>query len=385
MSQSPNVMDLLAKARPARLDAPSGRGEQTAQVVAAIMATAPAGDGHATLGTIRRSRPLRVAVLGIAAATAAAVVVAVAGPGITPRSDPDAAPVEAPMDYRRMLLVAAERSDQAPQADGRYLTMQWESGNVVPVEAAEGTYAMVERSSSQYWLARSSADSSWAVVQQLGAEPATPADEARWRRAGAPAVMRVTKPKPFVLTTAPGAVESRKVDPDRYLALGDVNVSQAQIDALPTDPAALRGALLGLYTGENVDMPRDQDQWLFTVASSVIVNMPVSNQVRAAAYRLLATLPGVRGLGVVDDVRGRRGHAITYANGQVVPGRGLEVRLIIDLDTGQPLAEETRVVDPSANPNGDCSWLPPGALCSYSLVLAAGSTNDSPPIADARD
>jgi hypothetical protein len=382
VSRSPDVMDLIAKARPARLDAPPDRGGHTAQAIVDIMATAPATEGLAALGRIRRPRPLRVAFLGtVGAVAAAAVVMAVAGPSAAPRDAPDAASdvasptSDAPLDYKRLLLVAAERSEKAPQASGRYLTMQQESGYAVPVDAAEGRYVMFEKIGGQYWLARSSADSSWAFSQPLGAAPATPTDEGRWRRDGSPAVMKVTKPKPHDLKIASGAVEGWKIDPAHYFALGDRNVSQAQFDALPTDPAALRDALLSrFYDGGNAD-PGTVNEWLFGTAGRLVIDLPVSKEVRAAAYRMLATMPGVRGLGVVQDTRGRRGQAVAFA------GHGLEERLIIDPDTGRALAREIRVVEPG----GGYSWMAPGALYTYDLVLVSGSTNDSPPAVDAKN
>ncbi|MGY0002682.1 CU044_5270 family protein [Micromonospora sp. I033] len=385
MRRTPDVQDLLAKARPARLDPPPDRGEHSAQAVAGIMANAPAADGHAALGQPRRARPLRVAFLGTVGATAAAVtavVVAVAGPSTAPRTAPDAAPGVAsparqePMDSSRLLLVAAERSDKAPQAGGRYLTMQTESGIAVPVEAADGTYTMFHKVGSQYWLARSRADASWAMSQPLGAAPATASDEAAWRRNGSPAVIKVAKPKPFDLTIAPGEVYGNRVDPAHLFALGDRNVSQAQLDALPTEPAALRGALLSRFDGGGGDMPTDRDQWLFTVAASVVIDLPVSNGVRAAAYRMLATLPGVRGLGVVNDVQGRPGQAVAFAPAR--SGNGLEVRLIIDPDTGRALSKEMRVV----KPRGSWSWMAPGALYTYDLVLVSKNTDENPPTVD---
>ncbi len=395
MSRSPDVMDLIARARPARLDPPPNRGGHTAQAIADIMATAPATapatEGVVAPRRIRRPRPLRVAFFGtVGAVAAAAVVMAVAGPGAAPRGAPDtAAGVASPssdasLDSKRLLLVAAERSENAPQANGRYVTMQQESGHAVPVDAAEGRYVMFEKIGSQYWLARSGADSSWAFTQPLGAAPATPADEGRWRRDGSPAVMKVTKPKPHDLKVAAGAVEGWKIDPDHYFALGDRNVTRAQLDTLPTDPAALRDALLSrYYTGGDTDTGTG-DEWLFGTAGRLVIDLPVSNEVRAAAYRMLAAMPGVRGLGAVQDLHGRRGQAVAFA-GSTSPGNGLEERLIIDPDTGRALAREIRVVDRGGEPRGDCSWMAPGALCLYDLVLASGSTNDSPPAVNAKN
>ncbi|MGK5737605.1 CU044_5270 family protein [Micromonospora sp. URMC 103] len=388
-----DVMELLAKARPARLDPPANGVAHPAQAVAHIVANAPAADGRAVLGQRRRRRRPRVALVATVTATAtavAAVVVAVTGPGAAPREAPNAAPDaaspavpdaaspagQAPMDSNRLLLVAAERSERAPQTGGRYLTLQTENGYAVPVEAAGGTYTMFGRTGGQYWLARSGADESWVFSQSLGASPATPSDEAAWRRNGSPAVISISKPKPHDLRTAAGEVHRELVDPAHLFALGDRNVSQAELDALPTDPGALRRVLLGRFDGGGGDMPADRDQWLFTVAVHVLIDLPVSNGVRAGAYRMLATMPGVRGLGVVHDVRGRAGQAIAFA--PAGHRNGLEVRLIIDPDTGQALAEETRVVEP----RGSWSWMAPGALYTYDLVLASKGTDEDPPTVD---
>ncbi|GAA4565066.1 hypothetical protein GCM10023176_12320 [Micromonospora coerulea] len=389
MSRSPDVLDLLAKARPARLDPPPNRGEHTAHTVAGIVAHASAAERHATLDHLRRPKRLRVAFLatvGAAAAAVTAVAVAVAGPSAAPRNALDAAPgvgslaTRAPLDSSRLLLVAAERSDKAPRAVERYLTIQTESGFAVPVKAADGTYAMFAKSGGQYWLARSSVESSWVISQSLGAAPATPSDEAAWHRNGSPAIIKITKPKPFDLQIAPGKVYGNRVDAAHLFALGDRNVSQAQLDALPTDPTALRAALLSRFHGGGSDMPTDRDQWLFTVAASVVIDLPVSNKVRAAAYRMLATLPGVRGLGAVHDIHGRPGQAIAFAQDNPAIGR-FEVRLIIDPDTGQALAKEMRAVEP----RGSWSWIAPGALSTYQLVLVSKNTNDNPPTVDVKN
>ena len=390
MSRSPNVLDLLAKARPARLDPPPNGGEHTAQAVAGIVANASAAEGDAAVGWLRRPARQRVALLGAlgvaAVAAVTAVAVAVAGSGAAPRNAPDAAPdvaspaMQAPMDASRLLLVAAERSEETPSSSGRYLNIQTESGSAVPVEAADGTYTMFAKSGGHYWLARSSADSSWAIAQSLGAAPATPSDEAAWRRNGSPAVIRVTEPKPFDLRIAPGKVYGNTVDAAHLFALGDRNVSQAELDALPTDPAGLRSALLSRSDGGGGDMPTDRDQWLFTVAASLVIELPVSNEVRAAAYRMLATLPGVRELGVVHDMHGRPGQAVAFQQDSGGNGR-FEVRLIIDPDTGQALGREMRAVEP----RGSWSWIAPGALATYVVVLVSKNTNDNPPKVDVKN
>jgi hypothetical protein len=108
-----------------------------------------------------------------------------------------------------------------------------------------------------------------------------------------------------------------------------------------------------------------------------VIGLPVSNPVRAAAYRLLAELPGVRDLGAVRDVRGRAGQAVAFVEDDPRSG-SFEVRLIIDVHTGQALAQERRAVQP----RGRWSWIAPGTLVGYQAVLFSGTTDANPPKVD---
>jgi hypothetical protein len=239
----------------------------------------------------------------------------------------------------------------------------------------DGGYQVLQKELSQYWFARSGADKSWVFVEPLGAAPATAADRAAWQAHGSPAVVHVTAPKPFDLAVAnPGKRFGNVIDPQHLFALGDSNVSQAQLDALPTDAAGLRAALLHRYRGGGGDMPTDRNEWLFLVAGSVLMDLPVSGAVRGAAYQVLAGLPNVRALGAVQDPRGRAGQAVATTQRQGDQGT-FEVRLVFDPKTGAPLAREYRAVAPA----GRSAWLKPGQLSSYEVVLAPRATDDNPP------
>lgn len=388
MSRPPDVLDLLAKARPARLEVPPHLAEHAAHAADRIVANAATADGHVRFDRHRSMRRGRVAAfwsVGVTAAAAAtAVAVVVAGPGVAPRDSPPDGASDAiapgapePADAGRLLLAAADRSDRAAPAGGRYRTLQTEHGSALAVETGDGTYTMIVKGGGQYWLARSTAEPSWAMSQSLGAMPATPTDEAAWRRHGSPSVIRVTQPKPAEVSIAPGRLLGNTVDPAHLFALGDRNVSQAQLDTLPTDPDALRTELLSRFDGGGSDMPIDRDQWLLTVATGLVIDLPVSNAVRAAAYRMIATMPGVRGLGAVHDMRGRPGQAVAFTQDSPAIGR-FEVRLIINPDTGEALGMERRAV----RPHGPQSWISPGSISSYVLVLVSTSTDDNPPTVD---
>jgi hypothetical protein len=379
-----DVTDLLARSRPAWLEPPPDKVTEPYRAVSAVVSAAgdPAPEGVPSVGRRRRPRR-RLALLVAVGATAA--VVAVVGLAVAP-GDPsgpagsgqaaDPPSGAAPADPGPLLLAAAERA-AADVGEGRYRTLRTEYGFAVPVDAATGRYLMIQRTVSQYWLARPGVGASWVITQSLGASPATAADADAWRNAGSPTVMTVATPKPMELSTAPGKVYGNTVDQDQLFGVGDRPMSQADLDALPTEPAALRDMLLSGFHGGGGDEPTDRDQWLRLAVTGLITDMPITTGTRAAAFRLLAGLPGVSGLGTVTDLRGRSGQAVAFTEDNPKIG-SFEVRLIIDPSTGRALGQERRAVRPA----GPRSFLAPGAISTYQLVLDSGTTDDDPPTVD---
>jgi hypothetical protein len=341
-----DILDRLSAARPDRLD-PPGRPPLTLDS-----------------GGTRKARPrLFVAAGALATAAAGIVAIAVAVSGSSTPSAPAPAPAaKQPASAGQLLLAAAEHSEAtAATTGGRYRVIGSESGWILPTD---GGYQVIEKELSQYWFARSDADKSWVFVEPLDAPPATAADRAAWEAAGSPAVVHITAPKPFTLSVAaPGKRYGNVIDPKHLFALGDLNAPQAELDSLPTDPVSLRNALLKRYRGGGSDMPTDRNEWLFSVTSSVLIELPVSAAVRKAAYQVLAGLPGVRAVGAVKDQHGRSGVAVATTERHGDQGT-YEVRLIFDPSTGAALAREYRKA---------------GQLSSYELVLAPVATDDDPP------
>ena len=394
MSKSRDLMKTLADARPAQLDPPG-----TPPLPFALTDAPVPG---------RRTRRFRAAALipagGLTAAAVAVAVVAAGSGGIAPAgtapggTGPNGtvpngtAPggtgaVGAPADARpsataqrpptasRILLAAAERSSRDTPGAGRYLVVRVESGSVLTVGSGSSAYRMTARSSYQTWLSRSGREPNRLVSQQLGLTPATPADEAAWRAAGSPGQVLVGKPLPSgevgpgsPVPVAGGPREISAVDEENY-ALGTTDVTVRDLERLPADPAALRGALLAHFDGGGGDLPTDRDEWLLSVAAGLITEIPVSGPVRAAAFRLMAGLDGVRTLGVVADRRGRPGEGFAFTTGSV------ERRFVIDARTGRALGEETRV----ARPAGVTARLERGSLLGYSVVLEQRTTDEQPP------
>ncbi|MEU1725248.1 hypothetical protein [Nonomuraea sp. NPDC005692] len=82
-------------------------------------------------------------------------------------------------------------------------------------------------------------------------------------------------------------------------------------------------------------------------AARLLLFAPVTSRTRAAAYRLLASLPGVTAAGPVTDVLGRAGQAVEYDAGEFAPSAlpgAARTRLVIDPVSGSPLSVETRSV-----------------------------------------
>ncbi|GAA1208112.1 CU044_5270 family protein [Pseudonocardia alaniniphila] len=328
---------------------------------------------------VRRARPQQAQrrwvwpLAGVGGLAAAGLVVTVVLGGITPAAPVVNAPVGAVQPGgQNILLVAAERAEDAAPGSGRYWVNRTESGVISEVGPADNRYRVVERGRAETWVAQAPDGTSWWISQSLGARPLGPADRAAWQRDGEPDSWTVDAP-----AGKRGSLEISAAERPPFgnpigtgsesFALGDRNVTQQEIDALPTDPAQLRSALLDRFHGGGGDMPTDQDRWLFAVGSNIITDMPVSPGVRAAAYRMLDDLSGVRDLGSVQDAQGRTGQAVAVIDES--RNGTFESRLIIDPDSGRPLARETRLVQPDGS----------AELTNYELVVGTGYTDDSPP------
>ncbi|GIJ30500.1 hypothetical protein Vqi01_56620 [Micromonospora qiuiae] len=293
-----DTLQALADARPPGLD-PSGPPSDPALIMA-----------HPRSVTRPTRRPVRRLVLAGAlpavalAATGAILLTNTSGPA-TPQVQPAASspsPVDAPADASDLLLVAAERSESASDAAGRY----W----VVRAEHGEGT----RRLQDEVWLA--------AVPGLPSAGYSRAADSGSWTS------------RPLQGHTAE----------NNFLLAGSPR-SARELAALPADPAKLKEKLLGWYA--DTGGAESRDGFLFNSGTTLVLNLPVSPQVRAAAYRMLAAMPGVTSRGRVTDQLGRPGMAVAVTR-QGDLGE-TQTRLIIDSSTGQALAQETWVADNTAS------------------------------------
>jgi len=236
-------------------------------------------------------------------------------------------------DARQVLLAAATQAEAAQPGTGRYWLHKTEDRHVYNA----GDYKIVGRSAQEIWSPMSTQDSYVHCSRWLGFQPLTEADRAAWERAGSPASLKANPKQPAqTLTLGPGQREckARPSDGDDNFYIAGVPYTLEQLRALPADPAQLREALWRAIPGVDAEL-------LFLAAGDILLRMPAPPALRAAAYRMLADLPGIGYVEGVTDILGRTGSGVehTFANNARVV---FTTRLVIDLRTGQTLAHESR-------------------------------------------
>ncbi|CAO5227656.1 CU044_5270 family protein [Frankia sp. AgKG'84/4] len=148
----------------------------------------------------------------------------------------------------------------------------------------------------------------------------------------------------------------------------------AQMRALPLDPAVLAARMRatlrasGRATGEH---RTGSDQEMFESVRYMLGWGQATPELRAALYRMLATLPGVRVLGQGTDPHGRRGSVIVVA----LPLGGVRAMLVdpadgrllaagaspddASPDDASPDDAASQAPAPAATPGGPGPWTPP--------------------------
>lgn len=296
---------------------------------------------------------------------------------------------------REMLLIAAERTLEEPDpGEGRFWTPSFEDGQLIQVGEPADRYAIMGTYAETKWIP---AAGSYVVLARhwAGAEPASAADQAAWRKAGSPASW-AKDPAPGCpvdpddVYTAAAAKAGKAVKesnhPDRFRVLGE-DLTADQVRALPSDPAALKQWLIGVIKKQNLPHQTDVElgESMFDGVLNLLFENPITPRVRSAAYRVLAGVPGVTSLGAVKDAEGRSGVAVavtrndTVAEQRADSGGSTRVSLVFDPATGKTLARETRALEPADY----LAWVPKGALIDYRVLKSARWTDGEPPSTNA--
>jgi hypothetical protein len=291
----------------------------------------------------RRVRGLRWSLSGAAVLAGIATVVAVGGIPGQQEPTPPAARQPAVLSAQDLLLAAAEGASTA--STGTYWRVQ-RVGRAGPyqVGAESNRYDVLGRSVTENWIARKPGEASWVGYRDLGFRPRGESDRQAWRKAGSPKYWDVeadTTEGSRRLTTAPGRADLRRDDAAaNYLQdLGGFDF--AEVQQLPTDPATLRALIVKRIAADPEGfLPGTwgSNARLFGTLNQLLLDVPAPPRLRAAAFRVLADIPGVRGTGEVKDAEGRTGVGVelTRTSGGVAESH----RLILDRTTHVIMARD---------------------------------------------
>jgi hypothetical protein len=359
--------------------------------------------GSRTRRSRRLNGPLRwragtAVALGLAAAVIASVVMV---PHARPRH-PQAQGHQqggqtVALSARQTLLAAARRAEaQAVSPASGYWRERTIDGTAWQVGPATNRYVVEERVEHQVWQRRTPRGGfqETVSVRSLGAHPQTAADVAAWRRDGSPArwvvtfpgsgpegttvpmtrVLRARPSAPVIKTYSIPCLAAPGEPVPKHGTCGRIELAYR----LPADPAKLARALAG---GELARDPEGATGALFLLAGGQILSdagplmgKPVTPETRAAVFRAIAGLPGVRSLGAMRDPLGRQGVAIATTTRREQGTGELERLLIVDPATARLLAVE----DVAQTASTSSQWARPGSPVTWTAFAHAGWTAQAP-------
>ncbi|MBB2744876.1 UNVERIFIED_ORG: hypothetical protein FHR35_004725 [Microbispora rosea subsp. rosea] len=297
---------------------------------------------------------------GAAAVTALIVTTAVAPEGrvvLTPTSGasagtPAAETMGGAAKARQILLAAASATARTSDRPGAY--WRTKTTYIQRFLSPDRRYLLQRGVSGEMWLAPDPARPSWRIRRPLGVTPATPEDEAAWRDAGSPREWRYPHDVEGLGDLDPG--DEVRAAPEEPIGsrlaggwigspglLAKQRLTWAELDRVPSGTEQLRDYLKARISRQTkkypeLDSQREMDSRLQGACMEILMGLPVSPEVRASAYRILAELPGITAVGEVTDALGRTGQGLTYRAGE----EGTDVTMVVDPGSGLFLSTETR-------------------------------------------
>ncbi|GAA3236980.1 CU044_5270 family protein [Actinocorallia longicatena] len=382
-----NPMDELRNAKPEYLETPTPATTRLRELNYAM------AQQQTSTTRQKKFRPaLGLGVIGAVAAGTAAAALVLSGGGAAPVKTP-APPLAGSskpavkVNGHEILLVAAENAEKQPKTAGKWWHTSSIGHHLSAVEGAD--YKILDRERSDLWTPLATGGDSFTETRKLAFGFPSKADEDAWKAAGSPATLTVKMPAVKGMGTKRGYEVSSQDGPaetghsplfqgDKVFWIGK-NVTMKELLGLPGTPKALKAHLLRWYGGhdtESSSVPMTSDAWLFRVTTGLIADMPVSPQVRGAAFRMLSELKSVK---VVPDVRtadGRTGTAVSINEDIKIKANAeadgsYDSRLIFDVATGTALQTDNVVVEPG----GYQADLQPGDVSSLTTIATAGWTD----------
>lgn len=317
----------------------------------AQLAAARARLAEAARATPRAAPGRRLMVL---AAAAVVLVIGAIAALMPPLARPPAATTP-----RQVLTTAAGKLAAQPPGTGRY--WRTETEELVRTKGMDG-YLVEEHGLDVLAFGPDGDVYSW--YEAVSAVPYGAKNTEIWRRAGSPK-----------LCPARDCDQNMRYyprrDPDAALIFSSDRKSSgkkaswaptlAELLALPQEASALKAELSKRYpAGSSVS----RADWLLRTGSRLVQSVPATPGTRAAAYRMLATLPGVNVIDNVRDPAGRVGVAL-----HLPPSGADRIQLVIDRQSGDLLAVQHVAPMPG---------LPPGVPWAASIIKRTGWSEARP-------
>lgn len=358
--------------------------ERLARSRARLMTAIEGGQhsGSVPLGRPRTTRMVSLALSATAVGTAGALAIAslaAGGKPVTPGDSHVPAGLLAGQPARPFLLAMAVKAAQQKTgrfycsteiqgdrelvgAGDRLLPEPWLNGpNRVPTSAPGGfRYALTRRYRITQCTRVSDVTRLPFTIQYLGARPASRADTRAWRRDGSPDHWRRGH---GVLSAHPGPVGEVQ---DVKHGTGDFGGKNDLW--LPANPAKLRTVFLA----HPQPGAKGRNNVIVAGALTVMNSDNVRPAARAAAFGVLAGVPGVRMRPGVTDPEGQTGTAVWQDSWIGAYLRYETSFVIIDPQTGNVLGSETVAQTPVAG-------AAPGTMLFYSATTSARWTSQLPP------
>ncbi|MEU8121141.1 CU044_5270 family protein [Spirillospora sp. NPDC049024] len=294
--------------------------------------------------TERRRMP-RLLTAGLAAGAVAAAAV-----GVIVATDDSSGPrtpvpvASQRLDARTVLLASAEGAAKAPATTGKYWYLRERDTRLVgPRRGSPSSEAVAKKRGKKFppvnayvtttqetWSGRDRRDRTIVGIDRQITFP-NAAEEAKWKALGSPEL------EPW---SAKRHVNDYDFS-DLKLTKTQRNQTVSALAKLPSEPKALEKALRGWYRDDNqvsvehdgVPMSEDFAQYVFGTAQDLLVG-PITPATKSALFRMLAKQPGITYLGTGTDRLGRKGAVLAMKG-------GVEIRLIIDPQTGQLLEQDS--------------------------------------------
>ena len=303
-------IELIRQAFPAPDQDPEAKERARARLRVAM--TSELTSGVATGRPRSAARPVKW--LGLVAAVLVAAVL-LAQTLIPHGRGGSSASAQATAQLRRLASLASSSGLGVIPA-GKFLYLASESSSIDTTNAADVSnvdvttglsFDLLEKETVQTWIAPDGSGRRTTTVTSV----AFPTDKDRqaWLDMGSPPLDKVGEAvtEPF----GPGELTGHR-----------------DLSALPTDPTELAAALRIPPQGEGT---LDDEQVMGDIADLLSSANPDA-ALRAALYKVLADLPGIRSLGRVQDPLGRTGE------GFVLPQGSTELEIVVDPSTSDVMA-----------------------------------------------